>query len=164
MEAIKLLLGVGKPPLGKLTHYDALNTEFRTFNLKKDPQCPLCGDNPSVTELIDYEQFCGIKPPETMTEISVLELKQKMDVGLDGLLIDVRMPDENAQCSIEGSRLIPLPEVASRASELPKDQKLYIHCKGGVRSAKACATLAELGYTQLINIAGGMDAWQDQVE
>lgn len=163
MEAIKLLLGAGKPPLGKLTHYDALNTEFRTFNLKKDPQCPLCGVNPSVTELIDYEDFCGTKPPETMTEISVTELKEKLDAGLDGILIDVRMPAENAECSISGSRLIPLPTIADTASELPKDQILYIHCKAGGRSAKACGILAGLGFTKLVNIEGGMDAWQENI-
>ena len=117
MEAIKLLLDAGKPPLGKLLHYDALNTEFRTFNLRKDPQCPLCGDNPTVTELIDYEDFCGLKPPETMTEITVAELKQKLESGLDGILIDVRMPNEHAECSISGSTLIPLPTIMDAAAD-----------------------------------------------
>ncbi len=159
MEAIKFLLGAGNPPLGKLVHYDALNTSFRNFNLRKDPQCVLCGDNPSVTELIDYEAFCGTKPPTTMTEISVTELYAKLESGLDGILIDVRLPDEHAECSISGSRLIPLPEIELAASDLPKDKTLYIHCKGGVRSARACAYLSDQGFTQLVNVAGGMDAW-----
>ncbi|MFT5904660.1 MAG: molybdopterin/thiamine biosynthesis adenylyltransferase/rhodanese-related sulfurtransferase [Cryomorphaceae bacterium] len=159
MEAIKLLLGAGKPPLGKLVHYDALNTNFRNFNLRKDPQCPLCSENPTVTELIDYEDFCGVKLPDTMTEITVTELKQKLDAGLDCILIDVRLPAENAVCSIPSSKLIPLPEIENAAAELPKDKPLYIHCKGGVRSARACTYLAKLGFTQLVNIKGGMDAW-----
>lgn len=159
MEAIKLLLGAGKPPLGKLVHYDALNTSFRNFNLKPDPQCTLCGDNPSVTELIDYEEFCGVKPPATMTEITVTELSLKLEAGLDGILIDVRLPAEHSVCSIAGSQLIPLPEIEQAASDLPKDKILYIHCKGGVRSARACAYLADQGFTQLVNVTGGMDAW-----
>lgn len=159
MEAIKLILGAGTPPLGKLVHYDALNTNFRNFNLRKDPKCPLCGKNPTITELIDYEEFCGVKPPDTMTEITVTELKAKLNSELDGILIDVRLPAEHAECSISGSQLIPLPQILSGAATLPKDTPLYIHCKGGVRSARACTYLAEHGYTQLINIAGGMDAW-----
>jgi adenylyltransferase/sulfurtransferase len=119
----------------------------------------LCGDSPSITELIDYEDFCGVKPPETMTEITVSELKQKLTSGLDGILIDVRMPDEHSKCSIPGSQLIPLPEIESAVADLPKDKPLYIHCKGGVRSARACTYLAKVGYTQLVNIKGGMDAW-----
>ena len=159
MEAIKILLDAGTPPLGKLVHYDALNTNFKHFNLRKDPQCPLCGENPTIKKLIDYEEFCGVKPPENMKEITVTELRDKLTAGLDGQLIDVRMPDENAVCSIEGSILIPLPEIPNRASELSKDTALYIHCKGGVRSAKACAYLSEQGFTDLVNIKGGMDAW-----
>ena len=159
MEAIKILLNAGTPPLGKLIHYDALNTSFKHFNLRKDPQCPLCGENPTIKELIDYEEFCGVKPPETMTEITVTELRDKLAAGLDGKLIDVRMPDEHAECSIDGSTLIPLPEIPARHTELPKDTTLYIHCKGGVRSAKACAYLSDQGFTDLVNIKGGMDAW-----
>jgi len=161
MEAIKLILGAGTPPLGKLVHYDALQTQFRNFNLRKDPQCPLCGEQPTITELIDYEDFCGIKAPETMTEINVTELKEKLTLGLDGILIDVRMPNEHALCSIEGSQLIPLPEIANTASKIPKETNLYIHCKSGIRSAKACSILAKSGFTKLINIQGGIDAWLD---
>ena len=159
MEAIKILLNAGTPPLGKLIHYDALNTSFKHFNLRKDPQCPLCGENPTIKELIDYEEFCGVKPPETMTEITVTELRDKLAAGLDGKLIDVRMPDEHVECSIDGSTLIPLPEIPNKHSELPQNEILYIHCKGGVRSAKACSYLATQGFTKLVNIKGGMDAW-----
>lgn len=159
MEAIKIILHAGTPPLGKLVHYDALNTNFKTFNLRKDPHCPLCGDNPTITSLIDYEEFCGTKPPKTMTEITVTELKQKITAGLDGPLIDVRLPAEHAQASIPGSQLIPLPEIEQAASTLPKNKPIYIHCKGGVRSARACTYLSNQGFTNLINIKGGMDAW-----
>ncbi len=166
IETIKLLLGAGKPPLGKLLHYDALNTEFRTFNLKKDPLCPLCGDYPTVTELIDYEDFCGLTPPATITEITVTELKQKLDQpqGLDGILIDVRMPQEYAVANLTKARHIPLNTITDAASDLPKDQTLYIYCKGGVRSARACAALANLGFTQLVNIQGGLDAYREEVD
>lgn len=159
MEAIKLILGRGNPPLGKLIHYDAMNTSFRDFKLRRDPQCKLCGDNPSITGLIDYEEFCGTKSPTTMTEISVTELHQKLEAGLDGILIDVRLPPENAECSIAGSQLVPLPLIEQATHDLPKDKILYLHCKGGVRSARACTYLSEQGFTQLVNIAGGMDAW-----
>lgn len=164
MEAIKLILGAGEPPLGKLVHYDALNTAFRTFNLRKDPECPLCGENPTVTELIDYEGFCGLNQPSTVNEISVKELKDKMDAGLDGILVDVRMPYEYDISSIEGSQLIPLPDVPSQLDQLPKNQTIYMHCKMGARSAKACQILLDAGFADVINIAGGMDAWSEEIE
>ena len=164
MEAIKLILGAGQPPLGKLVHYDALNTEFRNINLRKDPQCPLCGDNPSVTDLIDYEGFCGVPNTSTMQEITVLELKDKLDAGLDGVLVDVRTPAEVDAAAIDGTQRIPLQELPQRFSEIPTDKTIYIHCKVGGRSAKACAFLAEQGITNTVNVKGGIDAWRDLID
>ncbi|MGJ8673364.1 molybdopterin-synthase adenylyltransferase MoeB [Rubritalea sp.] len=164
MEAIKLILGAGKPPLGKLVHYDALNTEFRKFTLRKDPECPLCGDNPTVTDLIDYENFCGIPSTSTMKEITVLELKEKLDSGLNGILVDVRTPAEVAAAALNGTQRIPLQELTARFSEIPTDKTIYIHCKAGGRSAKACTFLAEQGITNTVNIKGGIDAWRDLID
>lgn len=165
MEAIKLILGIGKPPLGKLLHYDALNTEFRNFNLRRDPQCPLCGDQPTITDLIDYQGFCGLPPENSMTEITVTELKQKIDNGLDGILLDVRRPDETAAAKIPGAtHFIPLNELPARFQDLPTDQKIYIHCKVGGRSAKAAEFLAEQGILNTINVKGGIDAYRDLID
>lgn len=164
MEAIKLILGAGEPPLGKLVHYDALNTAFRTFNLRKDPECPLCGENPTVTKLIDYEGFCGLNRPNAFKEISVRELKDKLDAGIDGLLIDVRMPYEHEVASIEGSQLIPLPDFPNHTEQLPKDQPIYVHCKKGGRSTKACQILIDAGFSNVTNIEGGTDAWREEVD
>jgi adenylyltransferase/sulfurtransferase len=164
MEAIKLLLNIGKPPLGKLIHYDALNTEFRSFNLRKDPKCPLCGDNPTVTDLIDYDGFCGVPNTSTMKEITVLELKEKIDAGLDGILVDVRTPQEVAAAALDGTLRIPLQEIEARYAEIPTDKTIYVHCKAGGRSAKACAFLAAQGITNTVNIKGGIDAWRDLID
>ena len=164
MEAIKLILGAGKPPLGKLVHYDALNTEFRSFTLRKDPECPLCGTNPTITELIDYEHFCGLPSSTTMKEITVLELKDKLDTELDGILVDVRTPAEVAAAALNGTLRIPLQELPQRYREIPTDKTIYIHCKAGGRSAKACAFLADQGITNTVNIKGGTDAWRDLVD
>lgn len=165
MEAIKLLLGVGKPPLGKLVHYDALNTEFRTFQLRKDPQCPLCGDHPSITKLIDYQGFCGLPTTETMKEITVTDLKARLDNGLDGILLDVRTPAEAAAASIPGVHYhIPLQELPQRWKEIPTDKTIYIHCKAGGRSAKACEFYTAQGITSTINVKGGIDAYRDLID
>ena len=172
MEAIKLILQLGEPPLGKLVHYDAPSTSFRSFRLRKDPQCPLCGDEPSITELIDYQEFCGFSPASstnpsathTMHSISVTELQTLLNTQLDGTLLDVRMLHEVAAAKIESSTHIPLADISARHAELPKDQTLYVYCKGGVRSQKAILQLAELGYTELINVTGGIDAWREEID
>ncbi|MFC4993697.1 molybdopterin-synthase adenylyltransferase MoeB [Rubritalea tangerina] len=164
MEAIKLLLNIGKPPLGKLVHYDALNTEFRSFTLRKDPQCPLCGDAPTVTDLIDYDGFCGVPNTSTMQEITVTELKDKLDTGLDGILVDVRTPQEVEAAALDGTLRIPLQELEARFTEIPTDKTIYIHCKAGGRSAKACAFLAAQGIQNTVNIKGGIDAWRDLID
>lgn len=166
MEAIKILLGAGEPPLGRLLHYDALQTTFREFKLRRDPQCPLCGENPSVTELINYEQFCGIPHPDDQPsgppEISVFELKNKLSSGFSGTLLDVREPWEYDVANIDGAQLIPLGEFPTIIPELEakgRDHEIIIHCKSGMRSARACEFLLNDGFTNVSNVAGGIDAW-----
>lgn len=164
LEAIKVITGIGQPLLGKLLHVDTLGLRFRTFTLRRDPECPVCGENPTITEPIDYEGFCGIKPEPKVKTISVRELHALRQQGDKHFLLDVREPDEHAIARIEGSVLIPLGEVAARAAELPRDLPLYVHCKLGGRSAKAVAALEELGFTNAVNVTGGITAWSDEVD
>lgn len=166
MEAIKILLGTGEPPLGKLLHYDALQTRFREFKLKRDPECALCGDHPTITELVDYENFCGIPSPNQESnqpgEISVEQLKAKLDAGYDGVLIDVREPWEHDVANIPPARLVPLATFPGMIPELQAmglDQEIIIHCKSGIRSDRACEFLRDEGFTNVHNVAGGIEAW-----
>jgi len=166
MEAIKLLLGLGSAPTGKLVHYDALSTSFRSFSLRKDPECCLCGDNPTVTDLIDYHAFCGMPScslTNAMKEIDVKELKQRLDAGSIKTLIDVRMPHEYEAANLNG-KLIPLPEFADHISSLDPNDEIIIHCKAGGRSARACQQLLDAGFTDVTNIAGGIDAWRSMID
>jgi adenylyltransferase/sulfurtransferase len=164
LEAIKLITGIGEPLLGKLLHVDTLGMRFRTFTLRRDPECPVCGDKPTITAPIDYEGFCGIKPIPQVKTISVTELHALRQQGSPHFLLDVRDPDEYATAHIEGSVLIPLAQVTARAGELPRDLPLYVHCKLGGRSAKAVAALEELGFTNATNVTGGITAWSDEVD
>jgi adenylyltransferase/sulfurtransferase len=164
LEAIKLITGIGEPLLGKLLHVDTLGMRFRTFTLRRDPECPVCGDKPTITAPIDYEGFCGIKPIPQVKTISVTELHALRQQGSPHFLLDVREPDEYATAHIEGSVLIPLAQVTARAGELPRDLPLYVHCKLGGRSAKAVAALEELGFTNATNVTGGITAWSDEVD
>ena len=168
MEAIKLLLGAGEPPLGRLIHYDALQTKFREFNLRRDPECPLCGDHPTITELIDYDEFCGIpKPnqspdPSAPSAINAVTLQQKLAAGFDGILLDVREPWEHEISQIEGFQLIPMRQFPSILPELiqsGKDREILLLCKSGVRSAHAQQFLITEGFTNTHNIDDGIDAW-----
>ncbi len=164
LEAIKVITGIGQPLLGKLLHVDTLGLRFRTFTLRRDPECPVCGENPTITEPIDYEGFCGIQPEPKVKTISVRELHALREKGDNHFLLDVREPDEYEKARIEGSVLIPLGEVTARAAELPRDLPLYVHCKLGGRSAKAVAALEELGFTNAVNVTGGITAWSDEVD
>jgi rhodanese-related sulfurtransferase len=172
-ETVKLILGIGEPLVGRLLLYDALGMRFRELKLRKNPECPACGSHPTITKLIDYHQFCGV--PQTQAapaqetkvnegEISVTELKQKMDRGDQFVLIDVREPHEYRICSIPGSTLIPLGEVPRRLNELDPQADIVIHCKSGMRSAKACGILKQAGFAQVRNVVGGILAWSDQVD
>lgn len=162
MEAIKLILDVGKPPLGKLTVYDALNSSFRTLTLRRDPGCRLCGDHPEVSDVSNPETlapaYCEI-PTDHMETITTTELRERLAGDFQGLLIDVREPDEYAVASIPGAKLIPLGTVQDHLGELPKDREILIHCKSGRRSARAVDLLLANGFTDVKNVEGGIDAW-----
>jgi adenylyltransferase/sulfurtransferase len=182
-EAIKLILGVGEPLIGRLMLFDALSMRFKELKLRKDPQCPVCGENPTVTELIDYEEFCGVGrgneadapaalteggangAPPAMQEITARELKARMDRGDQFTLIDVREPHEYEIARIPGAKLIPLGQISQRAdTELDPDEDIVLQCKGGVRSAQALAELQAKGYKRLTNLKGGILAWSDDVD
>jgi adenylyltransferase/sulfurtransferase len=173
-EAIKLITGVGTPAIGKLVVYNSLDMQFRNLKLRKDPNCPLCGEHPTVKELIDYEMFCGMKVEETQTkevsvkkdEIDALGLKVKMDEKQDFVLVDVREQNEYDMARIPGSILIPLPQLPNRFHELDKykGKEIVVHCKMGGRSAKAITFLKQQGFDNLVNVAGGITGWSDQVD
>ncbi|MBK1834362.1 molybdopterin-synthase adenylyltransferase MoeB [Roseibacillus ishigakijimensis] len=157
MEALKLLLGIGDPPLGKLTCYDALRSQFRTIKLRRNPDCILCGDQPSLATLRHEGHSCPVNAP--YREISPEEFRALQGDDWDGILLDVRTPEEYAQRRIEGALFIPMQEIPMRYQELPRDKPLVIHCKAGMRSARVCLFLAEKGYSDLQNLTGGIDAW-----
>jgi len=171
-EAIKLMLGIGEPLVGRFLIYDALKMRFRELRLRKDPECPVCGTNPTVTKLIDYEQFCGIRPeppaqasaPVNEWEITPVELKRRLDAGEHLLILDVREPNEYQINRIQGSTLIPLGELPRRYQELPRDREIIAQCKVGGRSAKAVDYLRTVGFTKVKNLRGGILEWIDKVD
>jgi adenylyltransferase/sulfurtransferase len=170
-ETVKLILGIGEPLVGRLLLYDALGMRFRELKLRKNADCPVCGDHPTVTKLIDYQQFCGIPPQPavqetkvTEGEIEVKEVKAKLDRGDDFVLIDVREPHEYQICNIPAAKLIPLGQVPQRLGELDPNADIVIHCKSGMRSAKACGILRQAGFQHVRNMKGGILAWSDQVD
>jgi len=170
-ETVKLILGIGEPLVGRLLLYDALGMRFRELKLRKNPECPVCGAHPTVTKLIDYQQFCGVPsaPPVQEAkmnegEIDVTEVKQKMDRGDSFVLIDVREPHEYRICSIPGAKLIPLGEFPRRVNEFDPEADIVIHCRSGMRSAKACGVLRQAGFKRVRNMAGGILAWSDKVD
>ena len=167
IEAIKLLLGIGEPLIGRLLNFDALKMKFREFNLRRDPECPVCGENPTITELIDYEQFCGIAPAqstEAIPTISVHELKRKIEANGALTVLDVREPFEYEIAHISGSKLIPLGELPRRFDELARDGEIAVHCKSGKRSAQAVQLLRHAGFTNVANVTGGIDAWANEID
>jgi adenylyltransferase/sulfurtransferase len=170
-EAVKLLLGQGTPLVGRLLLYDALQMSFREFRVRRNPKCPVCGDHPTVTKLIDYEQFCGVRGQEApapvaagTNEISVEELKQRLDRKEDVFVLDVRNPEEFQICRIPGSTLLPLPALPQRHGELDRGREIVVHCKSGVRSQKAIQFLRQQGFTNLKNLTGGILAWADRID
>ncbi len=169
VEAIKILLGKGETLAGRLLLFDALAMEFDTVRVTKDPDCPVCGENPSVTRLIDYDQFCGVTPgarPQLETEhtMSVTQLKAQMENGGQVVVVDVREPGEYEVCAIDGSRNIPLQELPQRLGEVPRDRAVVLHCKSGARSARAWQILKENGYDEIYNLTGGILAWAREVD
>jgi len=161
METIKLLLGLGEVPLGKLTCYDALRSSFRTLALRRDPSCALCGDHPTIHSIRNPETLSSITCDmnSDLPSVSVEDLKRQLAGEFDGLLIDVREPDEYAVSNIPGSRLIPLGTLADAMSGLPRDKEILVHCKSGGRSARATQALLDAGFPDVKNVTGGIDAW-----
>ena len=162
MEVLKLLLDIGTPAIGKLVHYDALATTMRNFTLNRDPQCALCGDNPTINEIKEMK-LRPSKENNGMKEINVVELKNKLDNNQVEFLLDVRMEQEFEAANL-GGFLIPLPELMENLDSIPRDKAITIHCKAGGRSARACATLLEAGFSDVTNVLGGTDAWRQQVD
>jgi molybdopterin/thiamine biosynthesis adenylyltransferase/rhodanese-related sulfurtransferase/molybdopterin converting factor small subunit len=172
-ETIKLITGIGEPLIGRFMIYDALRMKFRELKLRKDPECPACGTNPTVTKLIDYEQFCGLRPePQQVQggaavsdwEITPVELKKKLDAGETPFVLDVREPNEYQINRIAGSTLIPLGELPRRYQELPRDREIVTQCKMGGRSAKAMEFLKSVGFSNVKNLRGGILEWIDKVD
>ena len=164
IETLKLILGIGEPLVGRLLHFDALKVKFRELNLRRDPECPVCGDNPTILSPIDYEQFCGMRDEEAIPEMSPHELKRKIDAGEPFELIDVREPFEYEIARIDGAKLIPLGEITERLDELSGEQLMVVHCHSGKRSAQAARLLQQRGFTNVYNLEGGIDAWSDQID
>ncbi len=167
-ETIKLILGKGEPLIGRLLLVDALAMKFRELKLRKNPDCPACGKHPTVTKLIDYNEFCGIrgeeKPVEsTVPEMQVEELKRRLDAGDDIFVLDVREPHEYQICNINGY-LIPLGDLPKRVNELDSSREIVAHCRSGVRNAKAVNFLRQAGFNRVTNLAGGILAWADRVD
>jgi molybdopterin/thiamine biosynthesis adenylyltransferase/rhodanese-related sulfurtransferase len=164
LEAIKLIIKVGEPLVGRLLYFDALKMKFREFNLRRDPECPVCGKNPTITAPIDYEQFCGNIPHvQEVPSITVQELKRKMDAHEKFSLIDVREPFEFDIAKIDGATLIPLGEIAARTDEL-ESEEIIVHCHSGARSAQAVELLRKAGLENVYNLEGGIDAWSEEVD
>ena len=171
-ETVKLILGQGNPLLGRLLLYDALDMSFREMKVRKNPKCPICGPNPTIRELIDYQEFCGLRGAEPEApaaasadgEITPIELKARIDRGDRPFILDVRNPEEIAICRIAGTTVIPLPELPNRLDELDRSKPMVVHCRSGVRSAKAIELLRSAGFTHLTNLKGGILAWIKDVD
>jgi len=176
-ETIKLILGDGEPLINRLLLFDAWKMRFRELKIKKDPTCPVCGENPTVKELIDYEEFCSLRPQtsvdqssqtpqeEQLQEITATDLKGRLDRGDEIQIIDVREPFEYEIARIPNTKLIPLGQVVDRMSEINTESETVVHCKGGVRSAKAIDALKRAGFPgKLINLKGGITSWSTDVD
>lgn len=174
-EAIKLIVGIGEPLIGRMLLYDALSMSFDTIKVRKNPKCPVCGEHPTITELIDYEDFCGV-PAHDRSEykeknaqyqvrsLSVYDLKARMDAGAHPVIVDVREPHEWEISVLEGSLKIPKGQVVARAAEIPREGEVIVQCKTGIRSRDAIIMLQEMGYTNLLNLAGGINAWAREID
>ncbi|MGQ9806483.1 MAG: molybdopterin-synthase adenylyltransferase MoeB [Chlorobiales bacterium] len=184
IETIKLITGIGEPMINRLLLFDALKMKFRELKLKKNADCVVCSDHPTITELIDYEAFCGmpandhnsnaeLQPKQekltvntNSNEISVQELKARLDAGEKPFILDVRNPNEWEIVRLDGTVLIPLPELPNRLSELKgkEDTEILVHCKMGARSAQACEILRQNGFKNVKNVVGGINAWATQID
>ena len=165
-EAIKLLLGIGRPLVGRLLLFDALELKFREVRLRPDPGCPICGEHPTIDRLIDYEQFCGVGQveEEEVAEVTVTQLRQELEAGRDLVVLDVRNPYEIDICRLEGSVVIPLPVLMNRVDELDPEKEMVVHCRSGVRSATAIRQLQGRGFSKMRNLKGGILAWAEEID
>jgi sulfur-carrier protein adenylyltransferase/sulfurtransferase len=170
-EAIKVLTGIGEPLVGRLMIYDALEMSYRTLNIKKDPDCPICGTNPTITELIDYDAFCGAVSADAQeaardATITAAELKEMLDKGEDIFLVDVREKNEYEIVSIPGAVLIPKDQFLTGAAleRLPQDRRIILHCKSGVRSAECLAIVKDAGFSDAAHVGGGIISWVNTVD
>lgn len=171
IEAIKLIIGQGDPLIGRLLIFDALKMKFKELKVRKDPHCPVCGPNPSITTLIDYDQFCGTAPVDApvtrgtaLPEIAPLELKAKLDAGEKIVLLDVREPHEFKICALPGAKLIPVNDLARRAHELDSTDEIVIYCKGHQRTEQAFRLLQQAGFKRLRGLEGGIEGWAEDVD
>ena len=170
-EAIKLILGIGEPLIGRLLLVDALKMRFRELKLRKNPECPVCGVHPTVTQLIDYQQFCGFEAASEeqkavkngIPQVSAKELKRRMDAGENLFILDVREPFEYQIANI-GGKLIPQNDVPQRIGEIDRDREIIVHCKAGGRSQRIAEYLKQSGFPNVANLAGGILAWSDEVD
>ena len=168
-ETVKLILGIGTSLIGRLMLYDALNMKFRELKLRRNPECPICGDNRTITELIDYQQFCGVPqheeaPVPVTGDIIPIEVKKRLDAGEKFQFVDVREPNEFQICKIPGTTLIPLGDLPKRLTELDAKAEVILHCKSGMRSGKAVELLRQNGFINARNMVGGILAWSDTVD
>ncbi|MCS6950792.1 MAG: molybdopterin-synthase adenylyltransferase MoeB [bacterium] len=169
METIKLILGKGEPLIGRLLLFNALKMQFRELKLRKNPQCPICGEKPIIRELIDYEEFCGVRgqeetPTEVVEEITPTDLKRRLDAGEDIFLLDVREPVEWQICRLEGAVLMPMGTVPARMHELDSAKEMVVYCRSGRRSAQIVAFLKAAGFRKVKNLQGGILQWSDEVD
>ena len=174
-EAIKFILGIGKSMIGRMMLYDALNMTFDQIKLRKNPACPVCGEHPTITQLIDYEEFCGVPAHDrsdykeknalhNVRSINVHDLKARMDAGDNPIVLDVRDPHEWEISAIEGSLRIPKSQVVARSNEIPRDREVIVQCKTGIRSRDSILMLQEKGFTNLVNLVGGINAWAREID
>ena len=168
-ETLKLIIGKGEPLVGRLLLFDALSMKFRELKLRKNPECPVCGAHPTITKLIDYAEFCGVRgeeapaPVSTVPEITPRELKARLDRGDNLFILDVREPHEYQICNI-GGYLIPLGDLSKRVNELDSSREIVAHCRSGKRSAEASEFLRQAGFRKVLNLKGGILAWSDEVD
>jgi len=165
IESIKLMIGMGDPLFGRLLVFNATDMTFNELRFKKNPDCPVCGEQPTVRNLIDYEEFCGVRrAAPSVQEVAPMELKREIDVGDRIVLLDVREPFEYALCRIENAKLIPLGELGRRVNELDRSAKTVVYCHTGVRSARAVELLTSEGFHSVRNLKGGIRAWAEEVD
>jgi adenylyltransferase/sulfurtransferase len=167
MEAIKLILGEGEPLIGRLLLFDAMKMKFKELRLHKNPQCPVCGENPSIQKLIDYEEFCGLGRGSALSDeltITVEELSRKLNAKEPVVLVDVREPQEWEINRLEGAKFIPVNELPSRVSELSTADEIVVYCKGGQRSSYAVRFLRDIGFKKVKNLTGGIIEWVLKVD